>query len=309
MLFSSIGTLPKEKEKEKEDGPGLAEQQASLRRYYVYKLLERLSAHNHRNFAILNSLDFVGPLFDAYHTSTSSSTPTPRSTRPPSPTSPQQLQSSSSTQPQLHPHSHPPSRSASLPPSSSNTSLRVLPKPERQVILKLLKRLLELGSTSEEARQMFQAALNARGEDTLNGDVLEVLRAGMKTRWPEHFSFVGPGALIVPCEPSKGLPSTGFTFMVSSDTYAGGLLSSRYVAASDLAVDRGFTGVQTTFTVHLPPRRQLGILAEAASRRHTGMRQHGKQRACYLRFDTSQTAVVTLCVSTPSSSRVQSYYT
>ena len=218
VLFTSIQTLPKEKDKEGEDDAGFGEQQASLRRYYVYKLLERLSAHNHRNFAILNSLDFVGPLFDAYHTSTSSSTPTPRSTRPPSPTTPQLLQPSSSTQSQLHPHSQPPSRSASLPPSSSSQSLRVLPKPERQVILKLLKRLLELGSTSEEARQMFQAALNVKGEDTLNGDVLEVLRAGMKTRWPEHFSFVGPGALVVPCEPSKGLPSTGFTFMVSSDT-------------------------------------------------------------------------------------------
>lgn len=140
---------------------------ASLRRYYVYRLLERLSAHNHRNYAILNSLHLVGPLFEAYHAGTS------------------------------------------IPESEDGAGM---PKPERQVILKLLRRLLELGSTSEEARLMFRTAL--KKDETLNGDVLEVLRAGMKTRWPEHFSLVGPSALVVPCEPSKGLPSSGFTFMV-----------------------------------------------------------------------------------------------
>ncbi|KAH8103359.1 beach-domain-containing protein [Cristinia sonorae] len=140
---------------------------ASLRRYYVYRLLERLSAHNHRNYAILNSLHLVGPLFEAYHAGTS------------------------------------------IPESEDGAGM---PKPERQVILKLLRRLLELGSTSEEARLMFRTAL--KKDETLNGDVLEVLRAGMKTRWPEHFSLVGPSALVVPCEPSKGLPSSGFTFML-----------------------------------------------------------------------------------------------
>ena len=188
VLYNSIPSLAVEKENES---------RMALRRYYIYKLLERLSAHNHRNFAILNTLHLVGPLFEAYHSTSGSSTNPPSKAQTPNPSVPSS-----------------PSPSPLPPPLSITTASSTLPKPERQVILKLLKRLLELGSTSEEARLMFQRALMKTGE-TLNGDVLEVLRAGMKTRWPEHFSLEGPAALVVPCEPSKGLPSSGFTFMVS----------------------------------------------------------------------------------------------
>lgn len=171
VLFTSIPQMPKDTGVEGQSG-------LSLRRYFVYKVLERLSAHNHRNYAIMNSLHLVGPLFTAYHSGSGVTTTT----------------AGDEVQPQTP-----------------------LPKPERQVVLKLLKRLLELGSTSQEARLMFQCALmrDNENEETLNVDVLEVLRAGMKTRWPEHFSLEGPAALVVPCEPSKGLPGTGFTFMVS----------------------------------------------------------------------------------------------
>lgn len=144
---------------------------ASLRRYYIYRLLERLSVHSHRNHAILNSLHLVGPLFVSY-CSTSSCSP-----------------------------------DGTVSPKPS------IPKPERQLVLKLLKRLLELGSTTEEARAMFQRAIQP--DESLDGDVLEVLRAGMKTKWPEHFSMEGPAAIVIPQESSRGLPTTGFTFMVS----------------------------------------------------------------------------------------------
>ncbi|KAL4252230.1 hypothetical protein ABKN59_005526 [Abortiporus biennis] len=141
--------------------------QAAFRRYYIYKLLERLSSHSHRNLAILSTINLVGPLFDTFCTSGhEGDTPKPGT----------------------------------------------LPKPERQIVLKLLRRLLELGSTTNEAKVMFQRAV--RHDDVLDGDVLEVLRAGMKTRWPEHFSMEGPSAIHIPIEASKGLPNTGFTFMV-----------------------------------------------------------------------------------------------
>lgn len=182
VLYTSINALAQDGEK------------TSFRRYYIYRTLERLSAHNHRNFAVLNNLYLVGSLFDVY----------------------QSTRSKKREESDVDGGGESPG-----PASSPAPNLTVIPKPERQVILKLLKRLLELGSSSEEARQMFQKAL--REDESLNGDVLEVLRAGMKTRWPEHFSLEGPSALVVPCEPSKSLPSTGFTFMVRSVTVGSGI--------------------------------------------------------------------------------------
>ena len=87
-----------------------------------------------------------------------------------------------------------------------------LPRPERQVVQKLLRRLLDHNVRTEDARAMFQQAV--RPDDTLDPDVLEVLRAGMKVKWPEHFSFESPAALRVSRNGSRAVPSTGFTFMV-----------------------------------------------------------------------------------------------
>lgn len=88
---------------------------------------------------------------------------------------------------------------------------RVLAKHERQAVLKVLKRLMELGSDTTVARTMFQRAV--RADETLDGEVLELLRAGMKARWPEHMSMEGAAAISVPTE-SRALPTAGFTFMV-----------------------------------------------------------------------------------------------
>ena len=67
---------------------------------------------------------------------------------------------------------------------------------------------------------MFQRVIRSDGdgrgemEESLDGDVLEVLRAGMKTKWPEHFSMEGPAGICIQLDSSRGLPTTGFTFMV-----------------------------------------------------------------------------------------------
>lgn len=93
----------------------------------------------------------------------------------------------------------------------------VLPKPERQVVQKLMKRLLDHNVETEDARLMFQRAI--RNDDTLDPDVLEVLRAGMKVKWPGHFSFESPAAIRVNRSGTRALPSTGFTFMVSEERH------------------------------------------------------------------------------------------
>ncbi|KAI0646236.1 beach-domain-containing protein [Trametes meyenii] len=87
-----------------------------------------------------------------------------------------------------------------------------LPKAERQVVQKLLRRLLDHNVRTEDARLMFQRVI--REDNTLDPDVLEVLRAGMKVKWPEHFSLESPAAIRVTKTGTRGLPSTGFTFML-----------------------------------------------------------------------------------------------
>ena len=92
---------------------------------------------------------------------------------------------------------------------------------ERYVLQKLLRRLLEMGATTTEARGIFQKAAVLNGVDeksdgVLDGEILEVVRYGMKSRWVEHFSMETPAAIVVRDDKFKGLPATGLTFMVSS---------------------------------------------------------------------------------------------
>ncbi|CCM01781.1 uncharacterized protein FIBRA_03848 [Fibroporia radiculosa] len=135
------------------DGPAL--------RYSIFKLLERLSYHNHRNHCVLSSLDIAGPLFQQY--------------------------------------------------CVWKDDVDVV-KQERQLVAKLLRRLIDVGTTTDEARLMFQRAL--RVDDTLDPDVLELLRAGMKVQWPEHMTLQSPAALQVIHPSIRGLSPSGFTFMI-----------------------------------------------------------------------------------------------
>ncbi|KAH9896772.1 beach-domain-containing protein [Cubamyces lactineus] len=88
---------------------------------------------------------------------------------------------------------------------------KALVQQERKVVQKLLKRLLDHNVRTEDARLMFQRVI--RKDDTLDPDVLEVLRAGMKVRWPEHFSLESPAAIRLTKTGTRALPATGFTFL------------------------------------------------------------------------------------------------
>ena len=86
---------------------------------------------------------------------------------------------------------------------------------DRSAMQKLLRRLLETGVTSTaEARIIFQRAV--REDDTLDTDVLEVVRPAMKAKWPAHFSLENHAAMVLREDGVKGLPVGGFTFMVGS---------------------------------------------------------------------------------------------
>ena len=88
---------------------------------------------------------------------------------------------------------------------------------ERQLAQRLLRRLLELGASTKEARFLFQRAVTEEG--ALDLETLEVIRAAMKSRWLEHFSLESPASMIMVHEGARGVPSTGFTFAVRSSIF------------------------------------------------------------------------------------------
>lgn len=126
---------------------------------------------------------------------------------------------------------------------------------ERHILQKLLRRLLEMGATTSEARVIFQKAIKL--DETLDPDVLDVIRFGMKSRWPEHFSMESPAALLLCEDNMKGLPTAGFTFTVRyCNMYLHLIINicwKAWVWISDLPSN----SQHALFTVNLPTRRLL----------------------------------------------------
>lgn len=83
---------------------------------------------------------------------------------------------------------------------------------ERHILQKLLRKLLDMGATTSEARLILQKTI--REDKTLDTEILDVVRFGIKSRWLEHFSMESPAALVLREENVRGLPASGFTFMV-----------------------------------------------------------------------------------------------
>ncbi|KAJ3506661.1 hypothetical protein NLJ89_g6748 [Agrocybe chaxingu] len=87
---------------------------------------------------------------------------------------------------------------------------------EKHVLQRLLRRLLEMGASTSEARRIFQAAVEERdGKERLDPEILEVLRFGMKSRWVEHFALEGQAALVLSDEQRwRTLPKDGMSFLM-----------------------------------------------------------------------------------------------
>ena len=88
--------------------------------------------------------------------------------------------------------------------------LKVAQDKEKQVLQKLLRRLLEMGASTREARSLFEAAVY---EEKLDPEILDVIRFGMKSRWVEHFSMESSAALVLQSD-AKALPKDGISFSV-----------------------------------------------------------------------------------------------
>ncbi|KAF4607270.1 hypothetical protein EYR38_001331 [Pleurotus pulmonarius] len=116
---------------------------------------------------------------------------------------------------------------------------------ERQVVSKLLKKLLDMGATTPEARFIFQRAV--KRDDSLDVDILESIRSGMKSRWPEHFSMESAASICLSGVNSKVLTS-GFSIMVCHHA-----LVSAASEAVNVDVDMDRITASYSLSARLPP--------------------------------------------------------
>ena len=82
----------------------------------------------------------------------------------------------------------------------------------RKQIQKTLKRVLELGVSTSEARLILRSAVLP--DDRLHPEVLEVVRGVSRGGWPTNISLMSPASLSFSHSGFKALPCTGFTYMV-----------------------------------------------------------------------------------------------
>lgn len=83
---------------------------------------------------------------------------------------------------------------------------------EHRILAKILRRLFEMGASTQDSRDLLQCT--AKQDGTVDADMLELLRSSAKSRWPQHFSLDGCSALVMSSTEMKTFPAHGFTFMV-----------------------------------------------------------------------------------------------
>ncbi|KAG1810733.1 hypothetical protein EV424DRAFT_1422048 [Suillus variegatus] len=82
---------------------------------------------------------------------------------------------------------------------------------EHRILAKILRRLFEMGASTQDSRDLLQCT--AKQDGTVDADMLELLRSSAKSRWPQHFSLDGCSALVMSSTEMKTFPAHGFTFM------------------------------------------------------------------------------------------------
>lgn len=101
-------------------------------------------------------------------------------------------------------------------PHARDTTVRRRDASEEMVLHKILRRLLEMGSTNmDEARHIFSSTLKGRLEPIIDPAILELLRSSARAKWPEFFSLHHAAALTLTQARGKVFPPPlGFTFSV-----------------------------------------------------------------------------------------------
>ncbi|KAF8962103.1 beach-domain-containing protein [Flammula alnicola] len=136
---------------------------------------------------------------------------------------------------------------------------------EKHVLQKLLRRLLEMGASTTEARGLFHAALQVADHDKLDADILDVIRFGMKSRWVEHFSMEGAAGVVLQVADAdprwRTLPKEGMSFLMWF--FPSTLPSSSYALFSATSATTTSYS-QPFFRLSLRPDGKVSILSSGA---------------------------------------------
>lgn len=97
---------------------------------------------------------------------------------------------------------------------TKRTEELVIDDAERSVLQRMLRRLLEMGASTAEARAIYQRTVD---EDLrIDAEILDILRSARRAKFPEYYSFDGPASIQLDEDGGKIFPCPmGFTFMVS----------------------------------------------------------------------------------------------
>ena len=144
---------------------------------------------------------------------------------------------------------------------------------ERHVLQRILRRTLDLGATTGFSRLILQKTI--KDDNGLDADVLDVVRAGMKARWPEHFSLESPAAIVMAQENTRGLPVTGFTFMVRCPVE--NLSAVIHSMISDMVMGRDASCRCDAESVFFRHASENNLRLEPHFRRKAQVAEHGQQ--------------------------------
>lgn len=90
---------------------------------------------------------------------------------------------------------------------------------DRRSLARMLERLVEMGASTQDVRKLLQCVVAEDG--ALDSEMLELISAGAKARWPAHVSLQSSASISVPLSALKSLPASGFTVMVSQFNLGG----------------------------------------------------------------------------------------
>ncbi|KAN0082499.1 hypothetical protein V8E55_008294 [Tylopilus felleus] len=83
---------------------------------------------------------------------------------------------------------------------------------ERRLQCKIIKRLFEMGASTQDAQRLFQCAV--KEDKSLDTEIIDLIRTGLRSKWPPHISFQDMSTVTMSLGGLTTLPPSGFTFML-----------------------------------------------------------------------------------------------
>ncbi|KAF8444038.1 hypothetical protein L210DRAFT_3445126 [Boletus edulis BED1] len=83
---------------------------------------------------------------------------------------------------------------------------------ERRLQYRIIKRLFEMGASTQDAQRLLQCAV--KEDKSLDTEMIDLIRVSLRSKWPPHISFQDMSAVTMPLGDWTTLPTSGLTFML-----------------------------------------------------------------------------------------------